>query len=116
MNKFLILFKTPVAGLDDWMKKPAEERKEVEDKMKADWDKWMMEHGANIQETAGAGKTKIVSGSGVVDGRNDVMLYAIVTADNHEAAAKMFEGHPHLGIPDATIEVMVANMIPGMSK
>jgi hypothetical protein len=34
------------------------------------------------------------------------MLYSIVQADTHEAAAKMFEGHPHLGIPKSSIEIM----------
>ncbi len=34
------------------------------------------------------------------------MLYAIAEAESHEAAAKSFEGHPHLQIPESTIEIM----------
>jgi len=34
------------------------------------------------------------------------MLYGIIEADSHQAAAKMFEGHPHLGIPQSSIEIM----------
>jgi hypothetical protein len=41
------------------------------------------------------------------------MLYSIVEAESHEAAAKIFENHPHLGIPQASIEVMEANPLSG---
>jgi len=63
---------------------------------------------------AGAGKTKRISAQGAADARNDIMLYAIVQAESHDAAAKAFEGHPHLGIPEASIEVMELNPLPGM--
>jgi hypothetical protein len=42
------------------------------------------------------------------------MLYAIAQAQSHEAAAKSFEGHPHLQIPQATIEIMELNPLHGM--
>jgi hypothetical protein len=41
------------------------------------------------------------------------MLYAIVQAESHEAASKMFEDHPHLGIPQASIEIMEIHALPG---
>jgi hypothetical protein len=47
-----------------------------------------------------------VKPEGVSDSRNDVMLYATVEADSHEAAADMFKGHPHLQIPRASTEIM----------
>jgi hypothetical protein len=43
-----------------------------------------------------------------------MMLYAIVEAESHEAAAKTFEGHPHLQIPQASIEVMEISPLHGM--
>jgi hypothetical protein len=42
------------------------------------------------------------------------MLYSIVEADSHEAAAKAFEKHPHLQIPESSIEVMAINPMTGM--
>ena len=33
-------------------------------------------------------------------------LYAIVNADSLDAAARTFRNHPHLGIPQSSIEVM----------
>ncbi len=63
---------------------------------------------------AGVGKTKRVTSKGTTAARNDIMLYAIVDAESHEAAAKTFEGHPHLQIPQASIEVMEINPLHGM--
>jgi hypothetical protein len=55
---------------------------------------------------AGVGKTKRVTSEGFSDTKNDIMLYSVIEADSHQAAAKMFEKHPHLGISQASIEVM----------
>lgn len=106
MNKFLVLFLAPTSTIDEWMKKPQEERAEAEKKMKAEWDVWMAAHSSMFKETNSAGKTKRVTASGVEDSRNDIMMYSVVEAESHEAAAKAFEGHPHFGIPQASIEVM----------
>jgi hypothetical protein len=55
---------------------------------------------------AGVGRTKKVTSGGTSDTKNEIMLYGIIEADSHQAAAKMFEGHPHLGIPQSSIEIM----------
>ncbi len=99
----------PHAGLDEWMKLPEDERKAQETQMKNEWDAWMASHKDAVGETAGVGKPKRVSKEGTVDARNDLMMYSFVEAESAEAAAKMFEGHPHFGIPGATIEVMGVN-------
>lgn len=53
---------------------------------------------------AGIGKTKRVAADGVSDARNDIMLYSVVEADSHEAAARLFDGHAHLGNPKASVD------------
>ena len=114
MDKFLVLYKAPNAGVDEWMKKPAEERKPEETKMMDAWKKWMSADASKVTDKgAGAGKPKIVSSSGVKDGRNDIMLYLIVEANSADEAAKMFVGHPHFGIPEATVEVMPLKAMEG---
>ena len=40
MNKFLVLYKAPNAVIDEWMKKPEQERKPDETKMMDAWKKW----------------------------------------------------------------------------
>lgn len=67
-----------------------------------------------VDKGAGVGKTKRVSAQGTSDTRNDIMLYAIVEAESHEAAAKAFEGHPHLQIPKSSIEIMEIHSLSGM--
>lgn len=115
MKKFLVLFLTPVAVLEKWMNTDPAERKSMEDKLKEEWSVWMQEHKhALVDAPQGAGKTKTVSQSGIADTKNDIMMYAIVQADSHEAAAEIFAHHPHLQIPEATIEVMAINPLTGM--
>jgi hypothetical protein len=112
MKKFLVLFLTPVSVMEGWMSKSPEERKDMEEKMQIEWKQWMEAHkDAIVEMPAGAGKTKSISSTGVIDTKNDVMMYGIVQAENPEDAAALFAGHPHLEIPEATIEVMAVNPI-----
>ncbi len=115
MKKFLVLYLAPSRVIVEWKKTDPETRKAAEQKMQADWKKWVSEHAKMFADMgAGVGKTKRVTAQGTSDTRNDIMLYAIVEADSHEAAAKSFEGHPHFGIPEASIEVMEVHSLPGM--
>jgi hypothetical protein len=81
----------------------------------AAWSKWMETHAASILEGGGPlGRTKQVSARGVSDVRNNLAGYVIVEAPSHEAAARMFEGHPHFTIfPGDGVEVMPVLAIPG---
>lgn len=112
--KFLVLYNAPAAALEAWMAQPEEARKADEEKMKGEWDAWIKANGANLKETAGAGKTKRVTSAGVADVKNDVMMYSMVEGESAEAVANMFVGHPHFGIPGGWIDVMPANVLPGM--
>lgn len=114
MHKFLVLYFAPIAVLEAWSKKDPEERKTEEDTMQREWQTWMSAHTEQITETAGAGKTKRITASGVEDTKNDIMLYSLVSAESHDAAAALFEDHPHLQIPESRIEVMAVNVLNGM--
>jgi hypothetical protein len=114
MKKFLVLYLAPVSVLDDWSKTDPDKRKIAEDKMRGDWRKWTSDHAKMILDTEAGGKTKRVSSTGTSDARNDIMLYSFVEAESHEAAAKPFESHPHLQIPQASIEIMEVRAMTGM--
>ena len=115
MKKFLVTYLAPASVIDDWKKTEPKQRKEAEEKMQSEWKKWMGEHMSMFADKgAGVGKTKRVTAQGTNDARNDIMLYGIVDAESHEAAAKTFEGHPHLQIPQASIEIMEINPLHGM--
>jgi hypothetical protein len=81
----------------------------------AAWVKWMETHAASVVESGGPlGKTKKVSSSGVSDVSNHLAGYVIVEAPSHEAAAEMFENHPHFAIfPGDGVEIMPVLPIPG---
>ncbi len=114
MKKFLVTYLASASVIDDWKKTAPEKRKAAETEMQGDWKKWMANH-ANIfvDKGAGVGKTRRVTAQGSAGARNDIMLYAIVQAESHEAAAKMFEDHPHLRIPQSSIEIMEIHALPG---
>jgi hypothetical protein len=60
------------------------------------------------------GKTKKVSQNGVADASNHMGAFTVVRADSHEAAAAMFEKHPHFSIfPGEAVEIMPVLPIPG---
>ena len=114
MSKFVALYLCPVSVLEGWMKTSEEVRKVEEEKMQKAWGEWMQKYGSMVTETSGAGKTKHITKNGVEDIKNEVMLYSIVEAESHDEAAKIFVDHPHLTIPEASIDVMAANPLPGM--
>ena len=66
----------------------------------------MSANAAMILKTEVGGKTKRVAANGISDVKNDIMMYTFIEAASHDAAAAIFAGHPHLQIPQATIEVM----------
>ena len=60
------------------------------------------------------GKTKKVDARGVADIANELGAFTVVRAASHEAAAKMFENHPHFAIfPGERVEIMPVLPIPG---
>ena len=71
-------------------------------------------HRAAIVEMGGPlGKTKKVSERGIEDITNLMSAYTIVRADSHDAAAKLFEDHPHFtNFPGNSVEVMPVLPIP----
>ena len=82
----------------------------------AAWGTWMARNAAAIKDGGGPlGKTKRVSRSGMSDARNSLTGYVIVEADSHDAAARLFENHPHFAIfPGEAVEIVECLEIPGM--
>ena len=75
----------------------------------------MARHRDQIVESGGPlGKTKRVSAAGIADVQNNIAAYIVVEAEDHAAAARMFENHPHFAIfPGDGVEVMPCMPIPG---
>lgn len=63
MKKFLVTYLAPGSVIDEWKKTEPEKRRESEEKMQAQWKKWMSDHIKMFTDTeAGVGKTKRVTG------------------------------------------------------
>jgi len=106
MKYFSVFYLMPVAELDKWMQKSAEEREPAETEFKKKWDAWLAEHKDAVMKTIAMGKTKEVTTDGIEDTRNEMMLSSYVQAESLEAAADIFKDHPHLGMPGGRIEIV----------
>jgi hypothetical protein len=106
LKKFLVLYLVPDHVIANWAKTDPATKKAAEQKMQSDWQRWMSDHAKMITITEAAGKTMAVTSAGIGDIKNDIMLYSIVEAETHDIAAKAFANHPHLTIPESSIEVM----------
>jgi hypothetical protein len=91
------------------------ERKAKEQQGMAAWKAWVEKHQGAIQAMGGPlGKTKKVDDKGIADIVNEMGAFTVVRAASHEAAAKMFENHPHFAIfPGERVEIMPVLPIPG---
>ncbi len=117
MKTFLAVFiGTPdMRTRSGWDALPEDQRKERETAGINAWMKWIDTHKAAIIDGGSPlGKTKQVSPTGIADIKNALTAYTLVKAESHEAAARMFEGHPHFTIfPGESIEIMECLPIPG---
>jgi hypothetical protein len=117
MKKFLAIYIGTASALDKarWNEMDAERRQQVDAAGLKAWMEWGKTHAAAIVDQGGPlGKTKRAGVDGVKDITNAMTGYVIVQADSHEAAARMFEGHPHFSIfPGDSVEIMECPPIPG---
>lgn len=78
------------------------------------WREWASAHQAAIVDGGGPlGRTKRAAQDGISDTRNDLAAYVIVQAESHDAAARLFESHPHFTIfPGDAVEIMECLPVP----
>ena len=114
MKTFLAVFTGTPASMTRWSNLSGAERKERETAGIAAWHAWAERHKTSVADMgAPLGKTKSVSPAGIADIHNNLTAYALVRAESHEAAARLFEQHPHFTIfPGDAIEVMECLPIP----
>src|ERR1700744_1784806 len=103
------------ARMKAWNAMPEAERGAKMKEGIAAWKAWVARHQAVIVGMGGPlGKTKKVGEHGISDISNLMSGYTVVRADSHDAAAKLFEKHPHFTIfPGDSVEVMPVMPIPG---
>jgi hypothetical protein len=115
MSNYLAVFVGTRDNMTEWMAMPEADRKAKEREGIAAWKGWMEKHKNAVVEGGGPlGKTKRVSRQGIADASNGLSAFVVVRADSHDAAARMFEKHPHfMTFPGDGVEVMPVLPVPG---
>ena len=115
MKKFMAIYTGTEAGRAEWDRLAVEERNTRQAAGMRGWREWVSTHRNAIVEGGGPlGKTKRVSKQGITDVRNNMAAYVIVEAESQEAAARLFENHPHFSIfPGEAVEIMECLPVPG---
>ena len=117
MKKFLAIYIGTQDALarSQWDGLDESQRKEREAAGMNAWMQWGIMNGAAILDQGSPlGKTKRASREGVADIKNNMTGYVIIEAESHEAAAKLFESHPHFSIfPGDSVEIMECLPLPG---
>lgn len=119
MKRFMAIFIGTATAADKaaWSEKDPADRAAIQAKGMAAWGEWMARNAESMVD-AGAplGKTKRASIDGIANTTNNLTAYVIVQADSHEAAARMFEQHPHFAIfPGDSVEIMEVLPMPSVS-
>jgi hypothetical protein len=114
MKNFLAIYIGTESALEKWKNLDDQTRKAREEEGMRAWMEWGTRHaGVIVDQGAPLGKTKRASEKGLGDIKNSMTGYVIVKAASHEAAAKLFENHPHFTIfPGDSVEIMECLPLP----
>lgn len=117
MKQFLAVYIGNEASFkaSGWDALNEDERKQREQAGIKAWTRWVEDHKSAIVDTgAPLGKTLRASKSGIEGMRNQLTGYTVVRAESHEAAARLFENHPHFTVfPGDSIEIVECLPMPG---
>jgi hypothetical protein len=111
MKKFIALYLAPISAIEKMKNATPEQMKGGMDA----WMTWAKNNEKSIVDLgAPLGKTKRITAAGISDTKNGITGYSLVEGDTLDSVANMFDGHPHLQMPGALIEVLECMPIPGM--
>jgi hypothetical protein len=117
MKNFLAIYIGTEAALErsQWTRMDEQKRQARSAQGFKAWMDWGETHSdAIVDQGAPLGKTKRAAPDGISDIKNVMAGYVIVRAESHEAAAKLFENHPHFTIfPGDSVEIMECLPLPG---
>jgi hypothetical protein len=116
MKRFLAIYIGTEAALErsQWNKLDEEKREARAAAGVKAWMEWGTVHAdAIVDRGTPLGKTKRAAPEGIADIKNVMAGYVIVQAESHEAAARLFQSHPHFTIfPGDSVEIMECLPLP----
>ena len=116
MKNFLAIYIGTASALEraQWNQLDEQKRKAREAEGMRAWMEWGVRNAAVIVDPGGPlGKTIRASPDGIESIKNVMTGYVVVRAESHEAAARLFENHPHFSIfPGDSVEIMECLPMP----
>ena len=108
MPRFLAVYTMKPEDLAAFLARPQAEQDMIDEAGLKAWTAWRERHAAAIAgPDVMVGKTKRVTRSGVADAHNPIAGILIVEAADIDAAARLFQDHPHITVfPGDGIDVM----------
>jgi hypothetical protein len=111
MKKFVVLYNAPQSAQAQMAESTPEAAQEG---MKA-WTAWAERAGEGIVDMGTPlGEGKEITANGTSDTNTGLGGYTILQADDLAGAEALLDGHPHLMMPGASIQVYESLDIPGM--
>lgn len=111
MKKFVVLYIAPQSAQEQMQESTPEAAQEG---MKA-WMEWAGRAGDGLVDMGNPlGTGREITATGTSDASTGVAGYAIVQAEDLAGAEGLFDGHPHLMMPGASIQVYESLDLPGM--
>jgi hypothetical protein len=108
MKKFLVLYRSPVSAQEQMAKASPQQAKAGMDA----WMQWTGKSGHAIVDLGAPTQSVAHLNGGALSGH--IGGYGVVQAETADAAKALFDGHPHLMMPGASIEILELLAMPGM--
>lgn len=111
MKKYMAVF----LGTAEKMNALKPDEATMQEGMRA-WSKWATDNASVIVDQGSPlGRTTRIDKNGIAQSSNEMGAWCVVEAETAEAAAKLFENHPHFTIfPGDRVEVMECLPMPKM--
>lgn len=108
MPRFLAVYMMQSENVARFRQLPKSEQDAIDAAGLAAWAEWEDRHAASLVDSGGmVGKTRRAAKEGIADAVNPICGYVVVEADTFDAAAQLFENHPHFAIfPGDSVDVM----------
>ncbi len=108
MPRFLAVYTMKPEDLVSFRNLPKAEQDAVDAVGVKEWSAWEQRNALSILDRGGmVGKTTRMTKDGVVSAVNSFCGYLVVEAESADAAARLFEDHPHITVfPGDGVDIM----------
>jgi len=107
MPRFLAVYTMKPENVVRFRALPKAEQEAIDAAGLPQWLAWEKANAASFRDRGMVGKTVRVTKDGIADAKNDICGYVVVEAESIEAAARLFENHPHFSIfPGDGVDIM----------